>query len=228
MITVACVWVQANVPYTLSYIEHLRAMVAKNLSFDHEFVCLTDQPKVVSPHVDRVLEVPRPTIPGWWSKMHLFDQRNGFRDRVMYLDLDTLVINTLDAVAGYPASFALIPHEGSFQGRDGLKVIHKYNSSVMVWDNTPRMHQLYKDWVMSNAPRVLWGDQDFIASQMPDEAMMPLYWFPRLSSLVGQERVIVHKLEPAIPHGATVILCKKPKNHDAAKRYPWFRKIWED
>jgi hypothetical protein len=154
------------------------------------------------------------TLKGWWSKVRCFDASLLLEGRVLYLDLDTLIVGPLAPILDYQSPFALVPPGGTFEGKGPLKVVRRFNSSVMVWDAWAN-HRLFDDWTPSVAAR-LWGDQDWIGEQMPDASVMPSEWFPRISEL-GQE-------QPS--KDAKVVLVKTPKNEEAAKRWPWFEKAW--
>lgn len=213
MITVVCVLVKGHVPFKVEYVTKLKAMVARHLKRPHRFVCLTDRPEWF--HMVDTIYVPSPRpLKGWWSKIHLFDALNGFTGRVLYLDLDSLVMNALDPIVDFPAPFALVPDAGHFQGKGELKVVKRFNSSVMVW-NAGVNTSLFDGWTPDVAAR-LWGDQDWIGEQMPDASVMPLEWFPRLSDLG-------HDLPGPL---AKVVLMKKPKNIIAAQLYPWVAQHW--
>ncbi len=214
MITVACVRVKANVPYGVEYVTRLQGMVARHLSQAHRFVCLTDAVDELPVGIEGI-EIPNPLpLAGWWSKMRLFDRSMPFDSRVLYLDLDTLVVNSLDPIADYASHFALIPHAGNFQPRNGLKVVQRFNSSVMVW--TVRQNwRLFDGWTPAVADR-LWGDQDYLGEMCPGADTMPLEWFPRLSSIQAGP----------VPAGARVVLAKKPKPLEAAAKWPWVRDAW--
>lgn len=217
MIAVACVWVEGNVPYSVEYVQRLRAMVARHLTRPHVFYCLTDRGGKLRHLPDvHVVDVPRPEkrVPGWWSKVECF-RPDRFSGRVLYLDLDVLVTADLAPIVDYLAPFALIPDAGHFTPPGFRQVVKRFNSSVMVWDarHCDRLHDDFTDHV----PQRLWGDQDWIGEQMPTAATMPLSWFPRLSE-IGSLGVI--------PDGSKVILSKKPKNAEAARKWPWFDAIW--
>lgn len=213
-LTVACVWVRGNVDYTPEYVTRLRAMVAAFAGQPHRFVCLTDRPENLPSDLETVRIRAPHGCAGWWAKIQLFDPAHGWTGRVLSLDLDTLVVAPLIDIIGYPSSFALVPDAGTFQPRNGLRVIKRFNSSVMVWDaGTER--GLYTSWTPEVAD-YLWGDQDWIGEQRPSADVMPLQWFPRLSQL----------RDGVIPTEATVVLCKKPKNAEAAQRWPWFAERW--
>lgn len=237
MITVALVRVQGNVDYPVSYVRRLASVVRRLLPVEHRIVVLTDRPQdVLLEDCVTAVRIRAPqSVPGWWAKMELFNPDNGLTGRVMYLDLDTLPVSDLTPVANYDAPFALVPDEGNWQGRNGLKVVKRYNSSVMVWDDRarPRLYDLWNKFVPS-VTRRLWGDQDFIGEQMPNESVMPVMWFPRLSAVVDGMNMTkdVDAFTQAeaqtylSDRAAKVVLSKKPKNLDAAKMLPWFDKMW--
>jgi hypothetical protein len=217
MITVACVFVKGNVPYTTDYVTRLRNMVKRNLARPHRFVCLTEKPERFKGLDVETIEIPLfKDIPGWWSKLELFNSKHDLGERTMYLDLDVLVTKQLDPIVDYPSRFALVPPAGTFKGRNGLRTVRRYNSSVMVWDRCDRVHLLHKLWTPAVAMR-LWGDQDYVGEVISNADTMPLQWFPRFSELNG-----------AMPGAdAKVVLCKVPKNHDAARQFPWFNEAWQ-
>lgn len=216
MITVACVFVRANVPYTVEYVANLRAMVAKHLARPHRFVCLTDRPELMPRGVEAI---PVPRLPkgvfGWWAKMNLFSEALALGDRVLYLDLDSLVVSALDPIVDFPAPFALIPDAGTFTPKTKHAVVKRFNSSVMVFD-PPAVAALYRSFNLRADSKRYWGDQDAIGERHPNAAAMPSEWFPRLSWLK----------EHAPPSTAKVVLAKVPKNHIAADLYPWVADAW--
>lgn len=226
-VTVVCVWVRGNVPYTADYVWRLRSMVARHLPAQHDFLVLTDRPKeLIGPPpaslrlrndasfgILRIANVEG--LAGWWAKVQLFNPNLPIHtERVLYLDLDSVVVDDLRPIVQYSAPFALVPPGGSFQGKDGLAVVRRFNSSVMVWDRHAA-RRVWDAWSPAIAQR-LHGDQDHIGEVMPEAGVMPASWFPRLSELGGQ---------PPGPD-AKVVLAKVPKNHIAAGRLAWFREAW--
>lgn len=218
---VACVWVKGNVDYSSEYVFRLRSMVARRLDRKHEFVCLTDRPEELSRLSGTAIRVPSPQgIPGWWSKLELFNPKHGLRGPGVYFDLDVLLVSrSLEPIADYDAPMALIPHAGEWNGRGGLRVVKRYNSSVIKMAEMGAHAELWRRWSPAVAGQ-LWGDQDWIGYMMPNEATMPIGWFPRISQLD------MSKGRSGLPGDARVVLCKKPKNHEAAKRFSWIDAEW--
>lgn len=218
-LTVACVFVRGHAGYTPDYVVKLRNMVSRALPA-HRFVCLTDQPESL-PDVETIRIATPQGYYAWWAKMELFNPAHDAlqQGRILYMDLDVLIVDKLQPIVDYAPGFAIVPDDApNFVGRDNLKVVKRYNSSVMCWEGG-MYNDLYVDW-RPDVTRRLWGDQDWIGERLPNATKMPLEWFPRLSQITTKGQV-----ERRMKH-ARVVLCKKPKNAEAAKRWPWFAKAW--
>lgn len=217
-LTVACVYVHGEYPYTVDYVARLKGMAARWLSRPFRFVCLTDQPWAMPAGIE---SIPIAKLPGFapWSKLELFNPVRQWAGRVLYLDLDTLVVSPLAPLVDIKAPFVITddpPSQAKPRTRDsfGRAIVRRFNSSVMVWDGGTQT-DLYTKWTPDVAAR-LSGDQDWIGEQKPDAVTWPRSWFPRLSELRGQA--------PTDP--AKVVLVKVPKNHIAAEQEPWFAPLW--
>lgn len=215
--TVTCLYVRGEYPYTVEYVTRLRDMVARWLPRPHRFVCLTDQPWAFSD----VETIAVAKLPGFapWTKLELFNPIRQWVGRMLYLDLDTLVVAPLDELVDTPQPFVITEDPASAHkprrfDSFGRAIVRRFNSSVMAWDGGTQT-DLYADWTPAVAAR-LSGDQDWIGERRPDAATWPRHWFPRLSELHGQP--------PAPP--ARVVLAKVPKNHIAVEQWPWFAPLW--
>jgi len=216
-LTVACVFVEGPYPYTADYVVRLERMARRWISGPFRFVCLTDRPALL-PGIETVA-IPRTLHggEGYWAKMRLFDPALGWTGRVLYLDLDVLLVAPLDPILECPAPFALTadPRYGAKAiDRFGRKVIYKFNSSVMLWTAGEQV-DLFTDLTPETVER-LSTDQDWIAEKYPKAVGLPRAWFPRLSEAIA----------PPWPSAAKVVLVKVPKNHIAATRWPWFASAW--
>jgi hypothetical protein len=92
MINVVCVLRPGGkVGYDATWVEKLKNSIARNLTVEHKFICLSD------------VDVPSERIPligtgaGFWAKLELF--RPGlFTDPVLYIDLDTVICSNIDNI----------------------------------------------------------------------------------------------------------------------------------
>lgn len=106
MITVACVFWGTKFP--IEYVHNLKSMVEKNTTIDHKFICLSD--KAIKGIDTRIL---KPGYEGWWNKLQLFDLAHNLGERVVYLDLDTLIVNSIDWLLEYRGNFMGIEDVGA-------------------------------------------------------------------------------------------------------------------
>ena len=216
-LTVTCVWVQGEYPYTAEYVTRLYAMVTRWIDRPFRFVCLTDQPWLLH---DPIETVPVQKLAGFapWTKLELFNPMRGWTGRMLYLDLDSLVVASLAPIIDVPETFAITadPSQQGQRTKDAFnrQIVRRFNSSVMVWDGSTHT-DFYTKWTPSVAAR-LSGDQDWVGELNPAAATMPREWFPRISEVV----------RPPWPSTAKVILCKVPKNAILAKEQPWFAPLW--
>lgn len=221
MTTVACVFVRSDGPdefaYTVDYVTRLHVMVTRWIDRAFRFVCLTDRPELMPASVEAVPVAKLPVLAPW-TKVELFNPCRDWTGRVLYLDLDSLIVAPLAPILDVVADFAITadPTNAKNRTRDrfGRQIVRRFNSSVMVWDSGAAT-DLYTAWSPAIADR-LSGDQDWIGEQRPDAVTLPRAWFPRVSELQGEP--------PTDP--AKVVLCKVPKNHLAAERWPWVDALW--
>jgi hypothetical protein len=191
VLTVACV-LRSGGEYRPEHVMALRRGVAANLPVPHDFVPLVDADP----------------WPGWWAKLGLF--RPGlFTGRILYLDLDSVVVGDLSDLAAYAGPFAMLS--------DFLRPVRPA-SGVMAWD------------AGAEAPRAIWdawmrdpeghmhahqggGDQAFIRSVVGDGV-------DRLQDHVPGQLVSykVH-CKDGVPDGARVVSAHgRPKPWDAEWR----------
>jgi hypothetical protein len=247
-LTVACVYVKGPYPFTAEYVVRLERMTRAYIRRPFEFVVLVDdkthgetssalrREKVGPDHrrnlvrIDSLSGVVPDNGAGYWNKLRLFDPtlealQTG---RILYLDLDVLVVQPLDVIIDFPADFALttdaLIKERAHLDRDryGRRLVRRFNSSVMVWD-AGRCAYLWRAWSPA-AAQVYSTDQDWIGEKATAASGMPLEWFPRLGRLVKDAGFAANGFP--MPPEARVMLTKKPKNHEARIRWRWFDQLW--
>jgi hypothetical protein len=221
-LTVACVFVKGPYPYTPEYVIRLERMVRKYLDRPFRFVCFTDQPEAFRDiETITITSVLRgdPEAIGYWNKLQLFNPAHNLIGRVMFLDLDVLVVSDLSPIADYPAPFALVTDELAREkprndvNTVGKAIIRQFNASAMVW-YAGLQRDLYEKWTPAVTKR-LQSDQDWYAERYPNATGMPVEWFPRIS-----------RVQPPWPADAKVVLVKTPKNLKACEKWPWFEAMW--
>lgn len=96
------------------WVAKLKDMVSKNTTHDFDFVCLSNFPK--SKFRDDIIVNPlKQNWPGWWSKVELFNKKLPFNERILYLDLDHIIIDNIDPIIEFPADIALFNYNEAFK-----------------------------------------------------------------------------------------------------------------
>lgn len=222
--TVCCVLVSGPVKtYDVDHVVRLERMVRRYLARPFRFVCFTDGTRGDLPCETIRIPSSGPEVPengrGYWAKAQLFNKAHGLEGRVLFLDLDVLVVNDLSPIVDFPAALALTEDalvvERAHLDRDryGRRLVRRFNSSVIVWD-AGTQDFLYDRLTAADILR-LSTDQDWIGEQASAAVGMPLAWFPRIS-----------RVQPPWAADAKVVLVKKPKPADACARWPWFEPMW--
>lgn len=203
-LAIACVlkvgrWQHAD--YRPEIVQWLQRQALLNVSVPVRFVCLSDV------EIDGVETIPlTDDLPGWWSKLELFKHDLG---RVLYLDLDTLIVGSLDEMLLHPHRFTASAQLSDNQG--GC-----INSSVMAWAG-PRL-DLYETfmerpehWIATCNTAGNWGDQGFIHHHVGHKDT----WQALFPGRVLSFKEHLKRTQPP-PHGASVICFHgEPKPWDA-------------
>jgi hypothetical protein len=216
LITVACV-LRSGGRYNSEWVRKLRDGVARHLTLPHRFVCLSD------------VDAPCERIPletdwrGWWSKISLF-RTTLFDGPVLYFDLDSVVVGSLDAVAAYPHTFTMA-HE--------FYRPHLLCSTAMAWSGDysflyeafaadPDGIAKHYDKVLPGEGRI--GDQAFIEDQFAAFGDRPATF----RDLFGEHCIAsykVHGCQKAPPQDAAVVAFHGRPKPDEIKT-GWVADAW--
>lgn len=199
MLTVCCVNQGNYCGLGAQYVNILFDSVRRNLDegFEGRFVCFTDDASGLDEgiHIGALPE----GLSGWWAKLYLFAP-NVFMEceRVLFLDLDTLLTGRLDEIASYTGEFAIL--RDFFRG-DG------YQSSVMAWRGGFGAH-IWQSWVDAGMPQIEGGDQAWIERAQPtadiwqDKFPQGFVSYKRLTGVPDKASVVVFHGLPR-PHEIT-------------------------
>ena len=218
MLTVACVLRSGGI-YTPEWVGKLQRAVARHMTVAHRFVALSDVP------------VPCERIPlehgwpGWWSKIELF-RPELFDGAVLYFDLDTLIVENIDALTDLPHRFAMLR---------GFGRPHYIGSGVM-WMRRP-MPEVY--WKFCEAPEAFMaeyaanpknrhnafnaarGDQAFIYDAVGNANIARL-----TDDVPGLIKLYPRHLTDTVPAGCSVVCFKGKNKPPAAMGHAWAREAW--
>jgi len=210
-LTVACVLKSGGI-YDASWVDRLRRGVEKHLSLPHRFVCLSDVPV----NCERIYLLS--DWPGWWAKMELFAPGH-FTGPVLYFDLDTIIVGSLDAIAAYPHTFTMA-HE--YYRPDQLC------STAMAWNGDYGLFRAFAAHPAAAMARhrtfTSIGDQGFIETHLRAKSVK----VDTFRDLFGERSIAsykVHKCADAPPKDAAAVAFHgRPKPHQITTG--WVADAW--
>ena len=154
MINVVCVLRQGGkVGYDATWVKKLKNSVARNLTLEHRFICLSD------------VDVPCERIPlishgaGFWAKLELF--RPGlFQGPVLYIDLDTVICNNINDVINSVKDQPFVMLKETDKNVVSSAVMWWQGDHSYLWERYTSMSVDLLKEQYSKMPR--YGDQAFI------------------------------------------------------------------
>jgi hypothetical protein len=133
-------------------------MVSRNLTLPYEFVCLTDDQHPID-DVRSIVQKNKNYPKQWWHKVHMFDHSLPLKGRILYFDLDVVILSNIDKLVA-------ANNHNFFGIRDFNRKFHpawkNLNSSAMSWIHGTQS-EIYDQFVKTprEATR-MHGDQDWI------------------------------------------------------------------
>lgn len=149
MLNVACVkW---GTLYGAEYVNILHAMLLRHLTVPFKLSCFTDDPAGIGYGI-AIRALPG-NLHGWWNKLWLFNPKAFHAgERVLFLDLDTVILRNIDALARCTQDFVILR---DFYRSRGL------GSGVMLW-RAGAMDHVWNDFVADGYPSFSGGDQAYL------------------------------------------------------------------
>jgi len=205
MITIACVYWADPTKGTPAFPEwwvlKLQEMVSTHITVPHKFVCLSN------------VDLPCEVIPlkhnwkGWWSKIELF--RPGvFEGRVLYLDLDTIILDNIDEMCEREESFiGLRAFNPARSNRPGY-----FASGILSWESG-YYDFIYNDFNYDEDPLHFNGDQDYMVYAMFDNKRDFFYWQELVDGIYSYKFHIQNRMSNGM-NPMVVCFHGKPRPHD--------------
>lgn len=187
-LTIACAFMEGS-GFTYEYVERLKANVAEFCKTEYDFDVVTPTRKLP------------PKAQGFWIKLELF-KKGRFNGPVVYLDLDTIIVDDVTDIFTYPHEFTM--------GTDWSRQ-NGPNSTFMAWDGTQDFSHLD---IPINGLELRrygrggkWGDQWFIYENVGVPVTSIEKIFP--GALVSYKKHVRHKGL----HGKIVAFHGQPRPH---------------
>jgi len=197
------------------YVHNLRAQVAEHLKAEHIFAVYSDSQEPYGDGIE-VRDPPAAGLKGWWNKIGLFRPNAWLDDeRVIYFDLDTFVVDSIDFMADYQGRFAMLaPY-----GLPGINPLFDGpQSGVMAWEAGFGAH-IWDKFKAEGYPDVPGGDQKFIN----DMALNPDLWQAKFPGKFASYKL---DCQHGVPDGVAVCgFHGLPRPHQAGG---WVRRLWNE
>lgn len=211
--------------YNESHVAKLAAGVWRNYKAPHRFVVFTDRPRELPAGVEqRSISDPELIGRGCYCRLRMFDpawqQRHGFEDRVVSLDLDLIAVGPFGDLFERDDSFLIL------RGVNARNP-NPYNCSVMQL-RVGRHAEIWSDFSVSKAARAPFhefpDDQGWIWHKLPVVAGWPggqqsgIYAFQKPGWPMGHDAEL-----PPNARIVTFIGWRKP---ELFGRLPWVKAHW--
>lgn len=213
-VTVLCL--KAGTAYGPEYVNILFDMVRRNLraGYPGRFVCLTDDPTGLEEGIETI---PLPgDLETWWGKLYMF-KRGLFPDgeRVVFMDLDTLIIGDIEPLLNYQGEFATLK-DFYFPNQVG--------PAIITWKAGGTATSIWEEWDAQGRPRMAGGDLVWINNL--DQGHFARRIDKLQDLLPGYFCSFKADCHPYPPKGVKVVCFHgQPKPDNCAT--PWVSQVWK-
>ncbi len=227
--------------YGADYVNRLYAMVQRNLSYPFRFVCFTENKDGIHPDVD-IRPLPSLGLPDniperGWLKLATFQQPlDDLTGTALFLDLDVVIVGSIDEFFDYDAEFALCFDEKKKSQSIGNSSVYRFEIGK---------HAEVLEFFLENFEYVKKqhrNEQAYLSCQMNAKQALkfwPKEWTPSFKYHCVPMFPLNFFKSTFIPEGAKIILFHgKPEPYEAEKgisgkwyRYfrpvTWISKYWK-
>lgn len=231
--------------YGPEYVNNLRAGVRRHLARPHRFVCFTDDGSGLDADIE-VRPIPDLGLPAGqkdlrWRKLGVFrEQLADLSGTALFLDLDLVIVDSIDAFFEQPGAFLIIRDDDLFRAKPLRKLnpardafLHSVgNSSVFRFEIGA--HRYILDAYVADpkgAAQRYEISQQFQSAQLAAHghlAYWPRGWCVSFKNDCVPRGLASYTRDPAVPAGAKmVVFAGEPKMGDvlAGGGHKWYRRI---
>ena len=212
MIAVFCV-LKSGGDYNLDYVMKLRNMIKRNSTVPYDFICLTDLE--IDPRVCKSIPLVREWA-GWWSKIELFRPGLTDKQKIIYFDLDTLIVKNIDDILSYAHSMTALRPWNRKNRQAGLSA-----SGMMAWRNDASNSFLFDQFKLENISNYRGGDQEYISKILMENGVETTFFQTAFSGIYSYKRNCRKGL---LSDARIVCFHGKPRPHEMNQK--WVKENW--
>jgi len=215
-IAICCI-LKKSKEYDEVYVEKLFSMIERNTTVPHNLICVSDT-FIDYPNCSVIDYGDRYKV-GWrWIKMRLFEKGMFNFKRVIYFDLDTIILSNIDDLLLLRSDFAALQLWSAVRRQKG-----EFGTGVMVWNNTNDRYSFIADEFTEETPKQFVGNEPYISFLLPKHNKSIDALQDKMSGIYSYKRHCQQKL----PKDARVICFHGiPKPRDV-KNLDWMKKHWK-
>jgi hypothetical protein len=227
--TIGCCWDGGDY-YPVEYINKLYNACKRNTSIPFEFVVYTG-PKAENPGrktgIDSNVRVVPVGLPSWWSGLVWWQKTppGVYTDNILYLDLDQVIVGSLDDLMNFPSQHACMKDwpSGMFPNldKDGCvsTTLIRNGSASKVWD----------EYVKAGMPQwdVAAGEHGPLPMACQELVNEPKYGVQK--DLFPENWVCSYKLQVlkyGLPKDCRIVAFHGQPKQAACLHQPWVRENW--
>jgi hypothetical protein len=238
MATVLCMkW---GTVYGPDYVNKLHGMVARHLARPHRFLCLTDDTSGIEPGIETapLPEMRTGAAPHFsgWRKLSSFSPALGLEGPVLFLDLDLVIVDSIDVFFDHPGAFCIIENWTQLGQGIGNSSVYRYEGGKHA-DILERF-EADPDRIIADYP----NEQVYLTRMMAQRFGEPTFWpetwcrsfkrhclpgglmrWVRTPSMPEGARIIVFHGHPKPPEAAEGIW---PQRFKKVRPTPWISEHW--
>ena len=216
--------------YGPDYVNKLYGMVSRNLSLPFVLTCFTDDGEGINPDI-RVCELPQLTLPdnsperGWNKLSTLQSDLGGLSGEVLFLDLDVVIVGSIDELFTYPADFAIIKDSKLKRTVTGNSSVYRFRIGehedilTSFKNNFQTIKTLHRN------------EQAYLSLEIHKKNMLsywPEAWCPSFKYHCMKPWPFSYFRDPIIPKDAKIIIFHgHPEPHEAIAgiTHKWYRPV---
>ena len=210
-IAVVCV-LKSGGDFVASDVIKLKIMLEKNITIPYAFYCLTDLLEIACVNIIPLLS----DFKGWWSKIELFRPNLVVADRIVYFDLDTVIVGNIDDLLLQTSNFMVLR---PFNPQRAKRVKY-FGSGILGWKNNGSFDFLFKNFNYKHHTMRFRGDQDYLSWRLCYSGWKFTRWQDLVSGIYSYKQ---HVLPRGLEDDARVV-CFHGEPRPSKVPAPWIKK----
>ena len=216
--------------YGPEYVNKLFAMIDRNISLPFEMTCFTDDSKGIDEKI-RIKHLPKLSLPddaperGWNKLSTLQKDLGGLSGEVLFLDLDVVIVGSLDEFFTYPAEFAIIKDSKLKKAVTGNSSVYRFK----IGQHEDVLEKFKTDF--KTVKKTHRNEQAYLSLEIHKKNMLsywPDEWCPSFKYHCMKPWPLSYFFDAVIPERAKIIIFHgHPEPHEAIAgiTHKWYRPV---